>query len=1281
MAMVLQTQAIMNDDVVLDNWSYGLSNSLVLNNLTLEDAGSYTCRVNSDAGAVYSIPAVLDIYDTAHSCNNSLISNYIELPDECIEYGLNGTNRYDVGKCSRSKCPGNVINSDNQCMDNERHCCAESSTEQRMLTCMDFNISVIVVTGCDCGVCVEPTKVITGRAVAADNREPLQFGKIFIGSELIMTTSSNGEFIFDVPIGRQRIPVTFHDTNKNLVDATNVITVSDNTIYHIEVALQRRAPSVSFNASETATIQLGNASQPSVEIEIPPMSIRSRNGSIYVGNVTASVNFIDPRDPQIIDTIQSDLSTRDVEGNVRNLQTFGMVSMNFEDDGGEPLEVNGSIKLYVDAENANLNIKELDEDMLPRLWFLNSESGEWEDIGGLRFESGKRRKRATSDEILVVGDIEVTGRNLNEWYNLDRIQGADEVCFVKVRVYKDEQLTVPMNDVEVTAISKDLDIRTTGRLQGGKFNFFEQILTSSGQTCPRVFCNDDGTKYSLNIRAKYDGRAFIPVNPNNVSSTVHPNSWPNEILESYSPPDKWDDTGFITMSGRKKPNKDGPIYSATLPYWSYVYDAQRRCNAANNKHNHLIFRHPQTENLNDRYEYNTHPYSSESRYEQPRVPCSWYPYEGTRKCVCFIKILVDGPNTNRFRVVSAKGSNVNVNCDEYGFRVASTPEHHVDNNNKSAVCIEFKCSGTVRESKIADPDIQDEGSKGHDMTSVKVIPDENSRNCFLKPNGVNPNLEGLNLVDVTYKGTSVVHFTDYITNFGIWGQIAGVYETCGGGTTGLDDAYSNCNAGGDGSENDSGEPLEVDGSIKIYVDAEKANLNITELDEDMLPRLWFLNPESGEWEDIGELRFESGSRRKRNTGDDILVVGDIEVTGISLNSLWCNIDSVQELDEVCFVKVRVYKDEQLTVPMNDVEVTAITNDLDIRTTGRFRGEKFNFFEKILTNSGQTCPRVFCNDDGSKYSLNIRAKFDSKAFIPVHPNNVSSTVHPNSWPNEILESYLPPDKSDDTGFITMAGRKNPNEDGPIYSATRPNWSDMYDAQRRCNAANNNHNHLIFRQAQTENLNDLYEFNTHPYSSINRNEQPRVPCSWYPFEGLNKRVCFIKILVDGPNVNRFRVVSAKGSNDEINCDEFGFRVASTPEHQLDINNGKSAVCIEFKCSGIVRESVVADPQNIFDGYKGVDETSVKVIPDESSRNCFLKTVNPDLESFVDVTYQGTSVFHFTDKIGDIEKETGVYKAWDWRTTSWEKAYSTCNAGGDESKRGDNPELNWALHYECP
>nr|XP_006821314.1 PREDICTED: cartilage intermediate layer protein 1-like isoform X1 [Saccoglossus kowalevskii] len=727
------------DNNILEDWSYSTNTSLILENLNISDAGTYTCRVNSDAGAAFSIPAVLQIHDTADTCSRSLRPNYIQLPDGCT--GPNGTNQYDTGMCSRSKCSGDPGNGADRCTDTEKYCCVESNTEQRQLTCRDFTISIIVVTGCKCDLCSNPTKVVSGRALSADTKEPLAYGDVFIGYEFVRKTTFNGEFIFNVPEGRQRLSVTFHDGSKELADATKVITITDTIKYYIVVFLQRRAPTVTFNASETTILDVGNATQPSIELEIPPMSIRTGNGTLYTGNVTASVNFIDPRDSQIVDTIQSDLSTRDVEGNVQNLNTFGMVSMNFEDDSGDPLDVDGSIKIYVDAEKANLNITEIDENMLPRLWLLNAESGEWEDIGGLRLESSKRRKRDI-EEVFIVGDIEVTGISINSiWCNIDSIERLDQVCFLKVRVYDDEQLTVPMDNVEVTAITNDLDIRVARtnrglRYSGGKFNFFDKKVTQVGQTCLRVFCDSTGLKFYLNVRAKYDDKVCTPVSPLSASVVAHPNTWPSEIVDSYTSPDIWDDTGFITMSGRKNPNADGPIYSSDVQTWSGMRNAEYRCNAADYIDNHLIFRKNQEQNINDLFSFNTQPYTfSEASYSQSRVPCSWYPIEGQLKRVCFIKILVDGPNSSRFRVISAKDpGNVNVDCDEYGFRVASTPENQINAfGTKSAVCIEFKCSGDVRVSNNAEAlGASIDGIIGQDLTTVKVIPDATSSTCFLQ---------------------------------------------------------------------------------------------------------------------------------------------------------------------------------------------------------------------------------------------------------------------------------------------------------------------------------------------------------------------------------------------------------------------------------------------------------------------------------------------------------------------------------------------------------------------
>ncbi|XP_002738542.1 cartilage intermediate layer protein 1-like [Saccoglossus kowalevskii] len=755
------------DGDILEDWSYTINTSLLLNNLTVSDAGTYTCRINSDIGAAYSLPAVLDIYDDPDPCTDSLQRNYIELPPGCI--GLNGSSRYDIGICSRSPCSGDLVAQ--ECTDSKRYCCVESNSEKRQLQCSSFNISIIVTTECNCGECYNPIRSVRGRVIAADTREPIKYGKIYLGSEFLRQTSRSGEFEFEVPAGRKRLTITIRDIYDEYADATKVFTISQESQIYRVILLQRLAPTVSFNSSESFTVPL--TAENAVEIDIPAMSLRTVNGSVYTANASASITFVDPKDPQAVDIIQSDLSTRDVEGNLRSLQTYGMLSINFEDETGNTLYIDGNIQVYYDLDILNISVT---ENNLPKMWYLEENTGEWVETGSMRVAGERRRKRDTNQQI-IVGDIEVNTQQFGKAIiNVDYLAPLDEICFLKVKVY--DTLNTPIKNAEVNAITNEQ----------GQLSVFEEVYTdANGAACPRVMCHADINRYLINVRARFEEEVLLPQDPNTAPSTVHPRSWPTDLIATYLTSAEWDSSGFISFSGLKQSHLDnGPLHPSRCFSVDCYTEAKWRCSNSAINDSHVIFKKEDHPVNNDKIitHYTKHYEFSPTYYEEARDKCSWYPYESDRrKRTCFMKILVTGQTENRFQVTSS--SSADFGCGEYGFRAASTSSI-ID--EKAALCMEFKCSDYVRESDQPYDDQGGEVGNEIDETIVKIIPNEISQHCTL----LEINREFQENVNIIYQGEAIIHVMIPTGSLSYFGVARGLYESTGEAQEGYDIANESC---------------------------------------------------------------------------------------------------------------------------------------------------------------------------------------------------------------------------------------------------------------------------------------------------------------------------------------------------------------------------------------------------------------------------------------------------------------------------------------------------------
>ncbi|XP_077996777.1 cartilage intermediate layer protein 1-like [Glandiceps talaboti] len=811
------------DDVILDETVYNYNNTLTIQGLTEDDTGTYTCRANSEVGSQYSMPASLKIIETIEAvCSRSPVTKLLKLPEGC--QGDNGSQYYDVRKCNGNKCP---VNNSGDCIDSNSYCCGQTTTEVHAISCQGFTLPISVVTSCGCTPCGTKTIKVHGRAVAADDGSPLKYGKVFVENEEVDRTNSKGDFSFEIPNGKTRLAVTFRDDrNGELIDTTKVFTLSENTVVYRKVFLQRRAPAITIDSTEDSTVPLGgDPDQSNAELDIPAGSFYKADGTPFTGNVKVSLTQTNLTDPSAVDTIQSDLATRDVEGNQVPLRTYGMFSMQFTDEDDNPLRVDGDMKLYIDAEKTNIDTT---ADSLPRLWFLNEQTGEWEDIGGLEVSKDRRKKRQSLETgTFLVGNINVIGYDLTSLKpcNIDFIEASIRRCYVKVRVYEDDSLNDPLMGAEITAVTNDIIDRNRwdNRLDDGQLSFFYTATTGSdGSVCIKTLC--DESLYSLNVRVEYNGKLMTAIYPD--ITNKHPGKWPPDLLDSFTLPDEDDTSGWISMKtmtpqqqldddndfswyywlnedyeNQFKSKDSGPFYWQSE--WQPKY--QQRCKAATPANNHLIFLKHETQGLysNDVESYDI---DNENHYKRDRTVKSWYPYETSNKRACFIKIRVASDYNERISVISHAGDHPSVENVTYGFRISealnsSEPEQ----SDYKVACVEFKCSGYLREGDYEGEEyIFNPNGGDADLTRLEIYPHSPSwSRCTVatdKPN-INSdlvkvigdaNLEGELRQEDQFRKVYLQVPDDKMIPF-TWSS--GIYIGTGAGREGYDEAMDNCYAG------------------------------------------------------------------------------------------------------------------------------------------------------------------------------------------------------------------------------------------------------------------------------------------------------------------------------------------------------------------------------------------------------------------------------------------------------------------------------------------------------
>nr|XP_015198795.1 PREDICTED: cartilage intermediate layer protein 1 [Lepisosteus oculatus] len=686
---------------LLDRSLLKYDSTLLLRNLKRNQAGEYYCKASNEAGSIKSQPATLTVqgYDEP-TCNPDPESYLIQLPHDCFQ---NATDSfyYDVGKCPTRPCAGQLDNGI-RCKDPVSYCCGVQSMEERQIACRGYTLPMKVVTRCGCQKCVKTKAIVRGRAVAADTGEPLRFGHIFMGGVRISRTGYKGTFSIQVPTDTERLVLTFVDHLQKFVNTTKVLPFNKKggAVYH-EVKLLRKKPPVTLLATETNVVALGEkeGEDPIAELQIPPYAFYRENGEVYVGNVKASVTFMDPRDISTAAAAQSDLNFVSSEGDVLPLRTYGMFSVDFTDeDATESLNA-GEVKVLLDT--AQVQVPEHLSTM--KLWSLNPETGLWEEEGDFRMEKKRRGKR--EERTFLIGNMEIRERRL---FNLDVPENRR--CYVKVRAFRSERF-MPSEQVEGVVITL-INLEPTPGFSSNPraWGRFDSVITGPNGACLPAFCDDQKSDaYSAYVMANLGGEELEAVasspkfNPNTIGV---PQPYLNKL--NYRRTDHEDPklkkTAFKVNMAKPNSNvaeeSNGPIYS---------YENLKECEEAPFSAGQFRFYRVE----GDRYDYNTVPFNEDDPMSWTEDYLSWWPKPMEYRA-CYIKVKINGPQELMVRSRNMGGTHPQTVGKFYGIRDARTIRD-MDHQGVSAVCLEFKCSGMLYDQDRVD------------RTLVKIIPQGSCR--------------------------------------------------------------------------------------------------------------------------------------------------------------------------------------------------------------------------------------------------------------------------------------------------------------------------------------------------------------------------------------------------------------------------------------------------------------------------------------------------------------------------------------------------------------------------
>ncbi|CAH1782018.1 unnamed protein product, partial [Owenia fusiformis] len=424
-------------------------------------------------------------------CDSSPLSHLKVLPKDCPQTGENPL-LYEVGRCRRNKC----IERPKANAESE-YCCGSTHQIDRRLACADYSLDIVVTLECGCIICnqanVGGNIIATNRKVTfsgyahdiVDANFPLRFGKVYLFDEEVATTSYNGEFNFPVALDMARIVVTFKEgfIKNNFIETSKVFNIPKDYSgnFYRDIPLLRKSTVVEIPSSETTTLSLANSTSGSsfADVIIPGESFYKADGTKYSGPVQAAINFIDPRDTDLLDAMVGDLTFTDDNGDIGSLQTFGMFHLAFSDLAGNDLSIKGEVGMAISADVIGAGLNNATS---VKLWSFNPSSARWEFEGNLRRVSKARKKRSqggTTD--FFVGDTVITDRY---WFNFD--DDSLNYCFIKVKAYSEPSLTTPSlpwdRILDPTVIALDQTMGSAGRTVTGSMSYDSLTGVTSNKT-------------------------------------------------------------------------------------------------------------------------------------------------------------------------------------------------------------------------------------------------------------------------------------------------------------------------------------------------------------------------------------------------------------------------------------------------------------------------------------------------------------------------------------------------------------------------------------------------------------------------------------------------------------------------------------------------------------------------------------------------------------------------------------------------------------------------------
>ncbi len=164
-------------------------------------------------------------------------------------------------------------------------------------------------------------------------------------------------------------------------DQYETLIPSKNTTSRTRIQMTEKGASESFSSNNGGEVSIGQNSS----VQFQANSFVDEQGDLYIGTVNVYSFYIDPTDADIDQIMPGNMMARNTNNELQVLESYGMVNVVLEGDGGQKLDINKTAILTTEVPNSILSTAPAE---IP-LWYFDEEKGLWMEEGKAVLQNGK----------------------------------------------------------------------------------------------------------------------------------------------------------------------------------------------------------------------------------------------------------------------------------------------------------------------------------------------------------------------------------------------------------------------------------------------------------------------------------------------------------------------------------------------------------------------------------------------------------------------------------------------------------------------------------------------------------------------------------------------------------------------------------------------------------------------------------------------------------------------------------------------------------------------------